>query len=110
MIANLMGHMDYLHILLTLRRCGPLRFSEIQNTLKLNPNQVDRALKVLRDDFWIIPRTIPTKSHRVFVEYELSHRGEVFLCKVVDPLRETVRKNAAVLGAHALREVQSLYR
>lgn len=57
MIMELLKHTDYLRILMTLER-GPLRFTEIQKTLKLNPTQVDRALTFLRKGLWIIPRTL----------------------------------------------------
>lgn len=109
MITDLIGHADYLQILLTLRRRKRLRFSQIQSQLKLNPAQVTRALKYLRNGLWIIPRTVPTKGDRIFVEYSLGKRGEVLLDKVIDSLRDAVKKNVDVLGASELRSVMSLY-
>ena len=108
MITELLGHKDYLCILLALRKRKGLRFSEIQKELELKPAQVDRALKFLRAGLWVIPRIVPTKGGRILVEYELSKRGECFLSVVVDSLRNAV-KNVAILGASARQEVQSLY-
>lgn len=109
MITELLGHKDYIRILLVLRKRKSLRFTELQQELDLNPAQIDRALKFLRTGLWIIPRLVPTKG-RILVDYELSRRGECFLKEVFDPMRNTVRKNVAALGYSELREVQSLYR
>lgn len=109
MITDLIGHKDYIRILLALRKRKSLRFSELQKELDLNPATVDRALKFLRTGLWIIPRLVPTKG-RILVDYELSRRGECFLKEVFDPIRDAVRKNVAALGSSELREVQSLYR
>ncbi|MEK7365899.1 MAG: hypothetical protein AABZ68_04340, partial [Candidatus Deferrimicrobiota bacterium] len=109
MITELLGHKDYLCILLALRKRKGLRFSEIQKELELKPAQVDRALKFLRAGLWVIPRIIPAKGGRILVEYELSKRGECFLAVVVDSLRNAVNKNVAILGSSARQEVQSLY-
>ena len=97
MITELLGHKDYLCILLALRKRKGLRFSEIQKELELKPAQVDRALKFLRSGLWIIPRILPTKGGRILVEYELSKRGNCFLSVVVDSLRNAVNKNVAML-------------
>lgn len=110
MITDLIGHADYLQILLTLRRRKRLRFSQIQSQVKLNPTQVSRALKYLRNGLWILPRSVPTKGDRIFVEYELGKRGELLLDKVVDSLRDAVQKNVAVFGVAELRDVMSLYK
>lgn len=110
MITEILGHKDYLRILLALRKRKSLRFSEIERELELNPTQVDRALKSLRSGLWIIPRANSTKGGRVLVEYELSRRGECFLRAVFDSIRDAVRKNVGALGSSELREVQSLYR
>jgi DNA-binding IclR family transcriptional regulator len=109
MITELLGHKDYLRILLLLRKHKGLRFSEIKKELGLNPNQVSRALEVLEEGLWVIPRAIP-KGDRILAQYELSKRAECFLNDVVDPMRDAVRKNVAAFGSSELREVQALYR
>ena len=109
MFIELLGHKDYLRILLALRRRKGLRFSEIQRALKLNPAQVDRALRFLRTGLWVIPRTVPTKGDRILVKYDLGRRGESFL-EVFDSLRDAVQHNVGALGSSAVQEVQSLYR
>ncbi len=45
MITELIGHKDYIRILLALRKRKSLRFTELQKELDLNPAQVDRALR-----------------------------------------------------------------
>lgn len=110
MITELLGHKDYLRILLALRKRKSLRFSEIRKELGLNPNQVNRALEALRKGLWVIPRAVPTKGGRLLAEYELSKRSECFLKGIVDPIRDAVRKNVAALGSSELQEVQAFYR
>lgn len=73
--CGLIGHADYLQILLTLRRRKNLRFSQIQSELKLNQAQVTRGLKYLRNGLWIIPRAVPTKGERIFVDMSLVNEG-----------------------------------
>ena len=109
MITDLLGHKDYLRILLALRKRKSLRFSEIKKELGLNPNQVNRALEFLEEGLWVIPRAVP-KAGRILAQYELTKRGECFLNDVVDPMHDAVRKNVAALGSSELREVQALYR
>ena len=108
-MIELLGHKDYLRILLALRKRKSLRFSEIKKELGLNPNQINRALEVLQEGLWVIPRAVP-KGGRILAQYELSRRAECFLDDIVDPLRDAVRKNVAVLGPSELQEVQGLYR
>ena len=110
MITELLGHKDYLRILLALRKHKGRRFSEIKKELKLNPNQVNRALEYLQEGLWVIARAVPTKGGRTLAQYELSKRAECFLNDIVDPLRDAVRKNVVALGSKELQEVQSLYR
>ena len=110
MITELLGHKDYLRILLALRKHKGLRFSEIKKELKLNPNQVNRALEYLQEGLWVIARAVPTEGGRTLAQYELSKRAECFLNDIVDPLRDAVRKNVVALGSKELQEVQSLYR
>lgn len=109
MITDLLGHKDYLRILLTLRKHKSLRFSAIKKELCLNPNQVSRALEALEEGLWVIPRAVP-KAGRILAQYELTKRAECFLNDVVDPMHDAVRKHVTVLGSSELREVQALYR
>jgi predicted transcriptional regulator len=110
MVTELLGRKDCIRILLTLRKHKGLRFSDLMKQLALNPNQVSRAVKYLRDGLWILPRVVPIKGGRNLVQYELSRRGEGFLEGVIDSVRDGVRKNVAALGVSELREVQALYR
>ena len=74
MILDLLGHKDYLRILIALEG-APQRFTEIQKSLDLNPAQVDRALAFLRKGLWVVPRTLPAESGPLRVEYRLGKRG-----------------------------------
>ena len=108
MILDLLGHKDYLRILLAIQR-KPLRFGQIQKTLDLNPVQVDRAVKFLRKGLWIIPRVAPTEGDRLLVEYDLGKRGAAFLDSFKTFSADASRRKAA-LGASEVAELQSLHR
>ena len=74
---ELLKHKDYVRALMALEN-KPLRFNQLQNALKLNPVQVDRALHFLRKGLWVIPRAIPSDGKRIIVEYRLGIRGKAF--------------------------------
>jgi len=107
MIMELIGHKDYVRVLLALREQGTLRFNQIQKSLDLNPVQVDRALKFLRKGLWVVTRTIPTAREHIAVEYRLGKRGAAFLDSF-DSFRGAVRQRSAELGSAEVEELQSL--
>jgi DNA-binding HxlR family transcriptional regulator len=108
MIMELLGHRDYVRILLAVGR-KPLRFGEIQKNLHLNPAQVDRALKYLRKGLWILSRTVPTAGGRIPVEYRLGKRGEAFLASF-EAFSAEARRQKLPLGHSVVAELQSLHR
>lgn len=108
MILELLKHPDYLRILLALKR-KPLRFTEIQKTLDLNPVQVDRALRILRKGFWIIGKTIPAKKGKIPVQYVLGTRGEAFLESFESFLTEAEHRQKQI-GKAEVAELLSLSR
>lgn len=108
MIIDLLGHPDYLRIVLALAR-KPLRFTEIQRTLGLNPAQVDRALSFLRRGLWIIATTVPSDKGPVRVVYSLGKRGEAFL-EAFGAFQNGVKRREDSLGRAAVAELMSLSR
>lgn len=108
MIMELLGHKDYVRILLAIQR-KPLRFSEIQKSLGLNPAQVDRGLKYLRKGLLILPRTVPNDGERIPVEYVLGKRGEAFLASF-EAFSSHARRQKAALGSSVVAELLSLHR
>lgn len=108
MIMELLGHKNYLRILMALER-KPLRFTEIQKTLGLNPTQVDRALTFLRKGFLIIPKTVPTKKGPIRVEYSLGKRGTAFLASW-QSFQTQAECHEAELGKSEVAELYSLSR
>lgn len=108
MIMQLLGHKDYLRILLALER-KPLRFTEIQNNLELNPAQVDRAVRFLSKGLWIIPATSRAPGKKIRVQYSLGRRGEAFL-KTFESFRTEARRRKADIGESEVAELQSLSR
>jgi DNA-binding HxlR family transcriptional regulator len=106
MILELLAHKDYLRILIALEG-APRRFSELQKILELNPAQVDRGLKFLRKGLWIVPRTLPSESGPIRVEYELGKRGRAFLSSF-DRFRTDLERQAAQIGRAEVAELQRL--
>ncbi len=104
---ELLGHKDYVRILLAVQR-KPLRFGEIQKNLRLNPAQVDRALKYLRKGLWILSRTVPGEGSRISVLYTLGKRGEAFLASF-EAFSEEARRQKTPLGHSVVAELQSLH-
>ena len=105
---EILKHRDYLRILMALER-KPLRFTEIQKTLELNPTQVDRALAFLRKGLWIIPKTLPMEKGPIRVEYSLGKRGAAFL-ESFESFRTQAGRREAALGKAEVAELQSLSR
>lgn len=108
MIMELLGHKDYLRILMALEKKA-LRFTEIQKTLGLNPTQVDRALTFLRKGLWIIPKTLPTERGPIRVEYSLGKRGAAFLASW-QSFQTQAERHEAELGKSEVAELLSLSR
>ena len=106
MILELLAHKDYLRILIALEG-APRRFSELEKALGLNPTQVDRGLKFLREGLWVVPRTIPSERGPIRVEYELGKRGKAFL-RSFERFRADVERQAPQIGATAVEELQRL--
>lgn len=108
MIMELLGHKDYVRILMALEK-KPLRFTEIQKALGLNPTQVDRALTFLRDGLWVIPQTLPTDRGPIRAEYGLGKRGIAFLSSWKS-FRAQAERHVDELGKAEVAELQSLSR
>lgn len=108
MIMELLGHKDYLRILMAVEK-KPLRFTELQKALGLNPTQVDRALTFLRKGLWIVPKTLPAEKGPIRVEYSLGKRGAAFLASW-QSFRTQAERHEAELGKSEVAELQSLTR
>lgn len=108
MIMDLLAHKDYIRVLLALED-KPLRFSALEKALKLNPTQLDRALKFLRKGHWVIPHVDPGEGGRFFVSYRLSKRGIAFL-RSFNAFSKEAQRSMASVGSSEVRELQSLYR
>lgn len=108
MILELLKRPDYLRVLLAVQR-KPLRFNQLQKSLRLNPTQVNRALNFLRKVFCVIPRTRPTEKNRTVVEYQLSKRGRAFLGSF-KIFNAALHRNKDVLGRAEVAELQKLLR
>lgn len=107
-LLDLIGKEHPIRILLLLRSKGPKRFSEIEETTGLNPAQVDRSLKQLREGMWIIPETIPEEEGPVHVRYRVSDRGEVLL-NALDAFRSSLADHRSALGEETVDELEALY-
>jgi DNA-binding HxlR family transcriptional regulator len=105
---ELFSHRDYVRILSSIRR-KPKRFSQLQRELRLNPAQVDRALKFLRKGLFIIPRVEASTKGRLLVEYELGKRGAAFLHSFDAFSHDALRRRAA-LGDSVTQELASFTR
>ena len=108
MIMELLGHKDYIRVLAALEN-KPLRFSALQSALKLNPTQLDRALKFLRKGHLIIAHVAPAESGRILVAYRLAKRGTAFL-RSFSVFSKDAERRMASLGSSAVAELQNLYR
>jgi DNA-binding HxlR family transcriptional regulator len=108
MIMELLKHRDFVRILMALEK-QPMRFTEIEKALELNPTQVNRALTFLRKGLWVIPRTVPAKKGPIRVEYGLGKRGAAFLASFKS-FRAQAERHEAELGKSEVAELRSLSR
>jgi len=108
MIMELLGHPDYVRVLYALEE-KPLRFTQIQRNLRLNPTQIHRAIQFLSKSLLIIPNTIPTNGERIMVEYAVGKRGKAFL-RSFESFGRDVQRRKAALGPAEFDELQSLSR
>jgi len=106
-LLELLGQKNYIRVLLALEK-GPLRFSELKKALKLNPVQIDRALRFLRKGRWVVPHAAAQGGGRMLVRYRLGKRGEAFL-RSFKAFSEDLQRQDAGLGASEVRELRSLY-
>ena len=107
MIMELLRHKDYIRVLLALEK-KPLRFTDLQKGLRLNPLQINRALKFLRRGLWVIPHAGPAKGGRFGVQYRLGRRGTAFVHSFGAFSRDAQRRVAAI-GSSEVAELQRLY-
>lgn len=108
MILEILKHPDYVRVLLALRR-KPLRFTEIQRTLELNPTQVDRALGFLRRGLWIVASTAPARRGKINAQYALGKKGFAFL-ESFESFRVEAKRRTNQIGKSEIAELQSLSR
>ncbi len=106
MILDLLAHKNYLRILIALEG-PPQRFTQIQKTLDLNPTQLDRGLKFLQKGLWVVPRTVPSTSGPIRVEYKLGKRGAAFL-ESFERFRADLARRKPQLGRAEVEELESL--
>ena len=108
MLMELFAHKDYVRLLYAVKR-KPKRFGELQAELGLNPAQVDRALKFLRKELWIVPQIIPSEKGRLLLEYAIGKRGLAFL-DAFKGFSESVSRHKAEFGKAVTAELESLTR
>ena len=81
-LRKLINDGDSIPILLALRK-KRMRFSQIQKQFELSSARLEKVLKFLRNDHWVIPHIFSVKGKKVcavfIVEYRLSKRGEKLL-------------------------------
>lgn len=103
MIADLLNHKNLLRILLTLYQRGGLRFGQIQDLLKLNPSQVNRALKFLYKNRWV--KMCKSKG---YTEYRIEKRSEV-LAEAFTVFAADIRKKGKEFNPTEIIEFQRFY-
>ncbi|HBA59371.1 MAG TPA: hypothetical protein DCZ92_00835 [Elusimicrobia bacterium] len=108
MIADLLGHKDYIRVLQALRSGGRLRFGRLETLLGLNPVQVDRALKFLREGAYINAQARPSERRKGQFEYSLARRGEAFL-EAFQAFAGELYQKRGELGPSAVAEFRALY-
>jgi DNA-binding HxlR family transcriptional regulator len=108
MVMELLAHKDYVRILSSIRR-KPKGFSQLQKELRLNPAQVDRALKYLRKGLFIVPTVKPSAKGRLLVEYEIGKRGAAFLHSF-DAFSHDALRRKSELGSSVEQELASFTR
>lgn len=90
-------------ILLLIRRSGSLRFSEVEKATGKNPAQVDRWLKNLTKEFFLVAETEPAAKGRPIVRYTLTKRGDA-ATRVIDTYIAGLRRHERELGTAAVEE------
>ena len=94
---------DCLRILRAVQR-RPLRYSQIKRLLNIKPDRLERILKVLRKDFWIVARAVPNKA---WIKHYESQKEIAIPDRVVPPknckilaVYELTKRGASILRAH----------
>lgn len=105
--VELIGKEHTLRVLFELRSHGAQRFGELEKALGVNPTQLDRALKWLRERMYVLATTVPKKTGPIAVTYDLSKRGEAFLEAFDSFLREADERRG-VLGEKSVRDLKAL--
>lgn len=105
---SLLGQKHAVRLLHFLHGKEPVRFGEIEKGLRLNPAQVDRALKELTRGAWVIARTDSApRAKRILVRYALTKRGEAIV-KAFVGFRIAAEKQRPALGDDAVNEIREL--
>lgn len=108
MITALLGHWDYIRVLQALNSKGRLRFGQIEALLKLNPVQVDRALKLLLKGAFVTAQALPFEKRKAHMEYALARRGAAFL-EAFHSFAGDLYRRRGELGLSAVAEFRNLY-
>jgi DNA-binding HxlR family transcriptional regulator len=107
-LAKVLRSPHHLRIIGLLRREGSLGFNAIQETLSLNPAQVDRSLKLLTSGLWVVPETKRSGgTGPVRVRYRLGDRGRA-LAAAWDAFRAEMESRRRALGDATVREAVDL--
>ena len=101
MLTELIGDKSRLGVLQTLRARGAMRFCALQLALRLNPAQLDRALKRLRKEGMIDALRPGARP-----EYALSARGEA-LVQAYRTFEEELYRRRSELGPAAVEPPQT---
>ena len=105
--VDLIGKEHTLRVLFALRARGPRRFGELEAALGVNPTQLDRSLKWLRDRMYVFAETIPAAHGRILVSYELGKRGRAFL-EAFDSFLAEADRRRRILGEKTVKELEAL--
>lgn len=94
-----------LSVLVALEKSGPLRFTELQDNLRLKPTQLNRALKPLVENHLVALETVPG-TYPVPLKYTLSPSGSRELSRIRSWARDLAKDSAPTAQAEArlLRE------
>ena len=106
-IVDLIGKEHTLRVLFALRGHKPQRFGELERRLKINPAQLDRALKWLQERAYVLASTIPGDRGPIYVQYELSKRGRAFL-DAFDEFLQGADARRGLLGDKPVRDLEAL--
>lgn len=95
-------------VVLLIRAEGPQRFSEIAGAMQANPNTVDRALKAMIKNRFIVAETLPGQGRTTRVQYRITKRGRA-AAEVLDALVGSIRQHERELGRDAVRAAEAAY-